>query len=176
MALTCELSWTDADRNKKRVVRKQSHWADTDSFRFVNKNSKRISSSSVTVQLALHSRYYVSKCVKLVDRFASFPFSHLLKFPLAEAKGTQANGLLANANKCQHGNMDAPKPAFYFWDANTLDFPVSWKISIFILRQYPPCLSFPWLWKKINWKRTRSKLLIVCCGLVRCLNLVVLMN
>ncbi len=160
MALTCELChWTDADRNTKRVVRKQSRWADTDSFRFVNKNSKRISSSSVTVQLALHSRYYVSKCVKLVNRFASFPFSHLLKFPLAEAKETQANGLLANANKCQHGNMDAPKPAFIF-EMQILSFSQSAEQYLFLsCRSTLP--AFPSLDYEIYWKRTRSKLLIV---------------
>ncbi len=123
--------------------------------------------------LALHSRYYVSKCVKPVDRFASFPFSHLLKFPLAEAKGTQANGLLANANKCQHGNMDSLNLPFYFWDANTFTFPVSRTMSIFILQRYPPCISFPWLWKKMSLKKNQvqtidcllwiSQVLKSCC-------------
>ncbi len=73
-------------------------------------------------------------------------------------------------------NMETWTPLnlpFYFWDANTFTFPVSRTMSIFILQRYPPCISFPWLWKKMSLKKNQvqtidcllwiSQVLKSCC-------------
>ncbi len=81
---------------------------------------------------------------------------------------------LANANKCQHGNMDATKPAFIF-AMQILSFSQSAEQYLFLsCRSTLP--AFPSLDYEKNVLKKNQVQTIDCCGLVRCLNLVVLMN